>query len=249
MYEGPDDDKVTRRENLGQLVAAVAEAHDQGQGLAELLDGVALMSDVDTVDERDALSIMTLHAAKGLEFAVVVLAGLEDGLLPHASSRDGDDDLEEERRLAYVGMTRAKRWLALTAARSRFLFGQRQPTLLSRFLDELPELATAGADEIAAAPFLRPTRAAAPSPAASPTVRREAPAAARPVPAASRFQATATDGAGQGWRPGERVRHRRFGVGVVLSCQGRGAQLKLVVYFDRAGRKTLVPTIAQLEKA
>ncbi len=87
---------------------------------------------------RTGIALMTLHSAKGLEFDAVFLAGLEDGLLPHANSRDDLEALEEERRLAYVGMTRARRRLALTAARSRFLFGQRQPTRLSRFLDELP---------------------------------------------------------------------------------------------------------------
>jgi DNA helicase-2/ATP-dependent DNA helicase PcrA len=186
---------------------------------------------------------MTLHSAKGLEFDNVVLAGLEDGLLPHANSRDEPEGLEEERRLAYVGMTRARKWLALTGARSRFLFGQRQPTRLSRFLDELPTGAVDDVSEPVAnwsAPSgagsearPRPTRGSGVMPA-----RRRG----GPVPA------TATDAEGTGWRPGDRVRHQRFGSGVILACQGTGAQLKLVVFFDRAGRKTLVPTIARLER-
>jgi DNA helicase-2/ATP-dependent DNA helicase PcrA len=236
LYDSEAEDRVARRENLQQLAAAVAEAAARGQDLDELLDAVALLEEGDDEAAADAVSLMTLHAAKGLEFELVVVAGLEDGLLPHASSRDEPEGLEEERRLAYVGMTRARRRLALTAARSRFLFGQRQPTRLSRFLDDLGPGTVEGASAPAAwqspPPAPRP-RAAAPAPA-----RR---GGAAPAP-------TAVDANGSGWRPGDRVRHPRFGTGVVLACQGRGAQLKLVVFFDRAGRKVLVPTIAKLDK-
>jgi DNA helicase-2/ATP-dependent DNA helicase PcrA len=243
MYEGEAEDRVARRENLQQLAAAVAEAAARGQGLEELLDSVALLEENDDQGAPGGVALMTLHSAKGLEFDVVFLAGLEDGLLPHANSRDEPEGLEEERRLAYVGMTRARKWLALTGARSRFLFGQRQPTRLSRFLDELP---TGAVDDVSepvaswsAQPGVgsevrpRPTR----SGGATPARRRGGPA-----------PATVTDADGTGWRPGDRVRHQRFGSGVILACQGTGAQLKLVVFFDRAGRKTLVPTIARLEK-
>ncbi len=243
LYDGAEPDKVARRENLAQLAAAVAEAAASGQSLEELLDGVALLEEDDEHTAPEAVSLMTLHAAKGLEFDVVVLAGLEDGLLPHASARDEPDGLEEERRLTYVGMTRARRRLALTAARSRFLFGQRQPTRPSRFLLELPrdayrdlsDLPIAISEPAAEATPRRPVGSVAPAPA--------------PRSSRARIAATAVDENGTGWRPGDRVRHLRFGSGVVLSCQGRGPGLKLVVYFDRAGRKTLVPTVARLEKA
>ena len=243
MYEGDAEDRVARRENLQQLAAAVAEAAVRGQELDEFLDSVALLEENDDEGAADGVALMTLHSAKGLEFDVVFLAGLEDGLLPHANSRDEPEGLEEERRLAYVGMTRARKWLALTGARSRFLFGQRQPTRLSRFLDELPTgvvddvsepVATwSGSSGAGAGARTRPSR----SPGAMPAKRRGGPA-----------PATVTDANGAGWRPGARVRHQRFGSGVILACQGTGAQLKLVVFFDRAGRKTLVPTIAKLEK-
>jgi DNA helicase-2/ATP-dependent DNA helicase PcrA len=244
MYEGEAEERVARRENLQQLASAVAEAEAQGQSLAEFLDAVALLSDADDESSPDALSVMTLHAAKGLEFDVVFLAGLEDGLLPHASSRDDVDGLEEERRLAYVGMTRARRWLALSAVRTRFLFGQRQPTRPSRFLHELPSGQLEDVSEptlgVGAGSHQPVAAASATPPGVSLNARRRR--------ATTVVAATATDAVGQGWRPGNRVRHRRFGTGVVLSCQGRGEHLKLVVYFDRAGRKTLVPTIAKLEK-
>jgi len=243
MYEGDAEDRVARRENLQQLAAAVAEAAARSQGLEELLDSVALLEENDDEGAPGGVALMTLHSAKGLEFDVVFLAGLEDGLLPHANSRDEPEGLEEERRLAYVGMTRARKWLALTGARSRYLFGQRQPTRLSRFLDELPTGAVKDVSEPVAgwnAQFdagsearPRPTRGSG----VMPLKRQKGP-----------IQATVMDTDGVGWRPGDRVRHQRFGSGVILACQGTGPQLKLVVFFGRAGRKTLVPTIARLEK-
>jgi DNA helicase-2/ATP-dependent DNA helicase PcrA len=245
MYEGEAEERVARRENLAQLAAAVAEAASRQRGLVDFLDAVALLADADEESSPDAVSLMTLHSAKGLEFDVVFLAGLEDGLLPHANSRDDDDALEEERRLVYVGMTRAKHWLALAAARTRFLFGQRQPSRPSRFLAELPPSELKDISEMAFGfDHVSASAAGAQRPAAARLAERAPAGRARRRRAAS----TVTDAHGTGWRPGDRVRHRRFGDGVVLKCEGRGPNLKLVVYFDRAGRKTLVPTIAKLEK-
>lgn len=268
LYDGEEEEKVVRRENLRQLASAVAEASVQGQDLGAFLDGVVLFEDSDQKISADAVSLMTLHSAKGLEFDAVFVVGCEDGLLPHANSRNEPDGLEEERRLAYVGMTRARHRLALTAARERFLFGRRQATRPSRFLAEIPaevlqddsdspwQVGAQGWGFDAAAPmaqgiggaFGRRSRTVGPQsggsagaghlPGRSP-VRN---ARARPI------AATVEDADGKGWRPGDRVVHRKFGSGVVLSCQGRGPQLKLVVFFDRAGRKTLAPTIAKLEK-
>ncbi|MCP4903044.1 MAG: UvrD-helicase domain-containing protein [bacterium] len=251
LYDGDAEEKVARRENLAQLAAAVAESASLGQSMEEFLDSVALLEETEHDESVDAISLMTLHAAKGLEFDLVVLAGLEDGLLPHSNSRD-DDGVEEERRLAYVGMTRARQWLALTGARTRFLFGQRQQTRPSPFLEQIPsellaDVSTAawgaessigmgGAGSVGLGSAGAHTRQHPRTP--QKTVSR----------AQSKVSSTVVDGDGTGWRPGDRVHHRRFGNGVVLSCQGRGPQLKLVVYFDHAGRKTLVPTIAKLEK-
>jgi DNA helicase-2/ATP-dependent DNA helicase PcrA len=241
MYEGDAEDRVARRENLQQLASAVAEAAARGQELAEFLDSVALLEQDDDDSTTEGVALMTLHSAKGLEFDVVFVAGLEEGLLPHAGSRDDPDGLEEERRLAYVGMTRARHRLLLSAARTRFLFGQRQPTKPSRFLDELPSGAIQDVSVRRAHSF-----AAGSAKDRFPPARSQSPAA--PRSRRREIPQTVADGDGQAWRPGNRVRHRRFGTGVVLACQGRGAQLKLVVYFDREGRKTLVPTIAKLEK-
>jgi DNA helicase-2/ATP-dependent DNA helicase PcrA len=240
MYQGDDDDRVARRENLQELASAVAESAARGQDLEQFLDNVALLGDGDEAATPDAVSLMTLHSAKGLEFDVVVLGGLEDGLLPHANARRDDDGLEEERRLAYVGMTRARRWLALTAARTRLLFGQRQPSQPSPFLPELP------VDQIKDVSDVPVTLGSEPAPATPP--RPAARTRTRPAPRARPPRPTVADSDGENWRPGLRVRHKRFGTGLVLKCIGRGPGLKLIVYFDRAGTKTLVPTIAKLEK-
>ena len=267
LYSGEEEEKVVRRENLRQLATAVAEASLQGQDLEAFLDGVALFEDSDQKASADSVSLMTLHSAKGLEFDAVFVVGCEDGLLPHSNSSKDADGIEEERRLAYVGMTRARQRLALTAARERFLFGQRNPTRPSRFLAEIPseslqdegdalsqivgqswgvDLPTMGQGfqrsfgRQTGVMGTQPGKSVGTAPAPARTLMRGG--RARPI------AATVEDGDGKGWRPGDRVSHQRFGSGVVLSCQGRGPGLKLVIYFDRAGRKTLVPTIAKLEK-
>ncbi|MCD4750747.1 MAG: UvrD-helicase domain-containing protein [Thermoanaerobaculales bacterium] len=256
LYDGDEEEKVVRRENLRQLASAVAEASAQGQTLEDFLDGVALFEDSDEETSPDVVRLMTLHGAKGMEFDVVFVAGMEDGLLPHANSREEEEGVEEERRLAYVGMTRARRWLGLTAARRRFLFGQSQNTQLSRFLldisaDQFEDVSDqpwqmAPSDEpeefgtVVASRGRHQQRSAGSADSAPPIPSRRS--------TGRKIGAVVTDGSGVGWRPGDRVRHRRFGTGVVLSCRGRGPQLQLVVYFDRGGRKTLVPTIAKLEK-
>ncbi len=244
LADGDDPERIVRRENMLQLAAAVEEAGQQGQDLATFLDAVALLEEGDDAGKGDAVSLMTLHSAKGLEFDMVVLAGLEDGLLPHATAVRESGGLEEERRLAYVGMTRARRWLYLTAARTRFLFGSATSGRPSPFLLDLPPDLY---EDVSFVPF---RRCGPPVPGAAPPVGHPRPSPGRSAPRPSaRVRPTATDAAGNGWRPGDRVRHDRFGTGVVLACQGRGPRLKLVVFFDRVGRKVLVPTIARLEKA
>jgi DNA helicase-2/ATP-dependent DNA helicase PcrA len=250
LYQGDSIDKSARRENLHQLTAAVAEAAVQGQSLEEFLDAVALLEEGDEETSTEVINLMTLHSAKGLEFAVVFLAGVEDGLLPHATAIKELDGVEEERRLAYVGMTRARRWLALTAARQRFLFGERKRTLPSRFLREIPQECLHDVSDVplsfvvhsqsTATDTSQPNRGST-NPVPAQPQRRSKPAR-KVVP-------TATDENGVGWRPGDHVKHRFFGSGVILSCKGRGPHLKLVIYFNRVGRKTLVPTVAKLERA
>jgi DNA helicase-2/ATP-dependent DNA helicase PcrA len=130
----------TRLENLSELLNAAAEAAERGEGLAEFLDHAALVAQTDGIDEAAKVSLLTVHNAKGLEFPIVFLAGMEENLFPHSRSRDSESMLEEERRLCYVGMTRAEKRLTMSYARARRRFGggPLEPAMRSRFLLELP---------------------------------------------------------------------------------------------------------------
>ncbi|MBS1829459.1 MAG: UvrD-helicase domain-containing protein [Acidobacteria bacterium] len=134
------EEAQSRLENINELVNAAAEAAERGETLADFLDHAALVSDADSVDEQAQVSLLTIHNAKGLEFPVVFLAGMEEGLFPHQRSRDSETMLEEERRLCYVGMTRAEKMLYLTWARMRRKWGGSppEPSIASRFLREIP---------------------------------------------------------------------------------------------------------------
>ena len=138
-YEGDSEERL---ENVEELVNAASEydASNPNGSLQGFLEEVALIADIDKWDDKtDTVTLMTLHAAKGLEFPVVFIAGLEEGLLPHAQSKDSDDEIEEERRLCYVGITRAQRELFLVHTRYRAKYGQRTPCIPSRFLSEIPK--------------------------------------------------------------------------------------------------------------
>ena len=140
LEEEGSPESISRLENIDELLNAANDSMERGEGLAEFLDHAALVSEVDSYDEGALTILMTLHSAKGLEFPVVFLGGLEEGLLPHSRSLLIEDALEEERRLCYVGMTRARDILILTRARARRRYGERMPdsSTRSRFWDEVP---------------------------------------------------------------------------------------------------------------
>ena len=221
-----------RLENLAELLSAAAEfeARQEGATLADFLDRVSLLSDTDSVRGDGSVVLMTLHSAKGLEFDAVFLVGLEEGLVPHSRSLTGagDEALEEERRLCYVGMTRAMQHLHLSWAQSRLVFGQRRVAQPSRFLDEIPREALVMTG-LPAVPRTSPRR----SPAW--TERRD-----WTPPAPGRVE---------GFPPGARVRHPLFGVGTVVRSEGSGDDLKLTVTFTGIGAKRLVARYAGLEPA
>jgi DNA helicase II / ATP-dependent DNA helicase PcrA len=221
-----------RVENLAELLAAAAdyEAREEQPSLTGFLDRAALLSETDRLRDDVPVLLMTLHAAKGLEFESVFLVGLEEGLLPHSRSLGGEDALEEERRLCYVGMTRAMERLHLSWARSRQVFGQRRLTQPSRFLGEIP----AESLERSGGAFRLP----------SPSGERRP--AWTPPPAAD---ATAPGTGADAMRPGARVRHPLFGVGTVLRREGDGDDLKVTVSFPGAGAKKLVARFAGLTPA
>lgn len=134
-------DSESKLGNLEELLSAAAEAHERGETLTDFLDHAALVSDADQIDDKARVSLLTMHNAKGLEFPVVFIAGLEEGLFPHSRSRESESQLEEERRLCYVAMTRAQRRLYLTCARFRRRYGGSplEACQRSRFLDEVPQ--------------------------------------------------------------------------------------------------------------
>src|SRR5260370_5210203 len=144
LKSGNDPDSESRLGNLTESVNAAAEAFDRGEGVAEFLDQAARVSDSDNLDERAQVSLLTLHNAKGLEFPIVFLAGMEEGLFPHQRCLDSKPAMEEERRLCYVGMTRAQKRLFLTHAHYRRRWGGGSPeaSLPSRFLKQVPPALT-----------------------------------------------------------------------------------------------------------
>ncbi|MCS7181758.1 MAG: UvrD-helicase domain-containing protein [Thermoanaerobaculum sp.] len=222
QFSAQEEEDRGRLANLDQLVAAAGEATRRGLSLAGFLDEVALLSEADSEGAPEAVLLSTLHAAKGLEFDGVYLVGLEEGLLPLLRGDEASADEEEERRLMYVGMTRARKLLTLTWARSRRLHGEARSSRPSRFLAELP--LAVRQDRI-----------------------RLVPPPVNPRPPAGPAESKPSPGREQGFRPGMRVEHATFGRGVVLQVQASGAQTRVVVFFDRAGKKTLIPTLAHLK--
>lgn len=215
------DEDQSELANVNELLSAAAQFDQENPraSLRDYLAQVALVSDVDTLaDNGGAVTLMTLHAAKGLEFPVVAIIGLEDGILPHARVRDHPDQLEEERRLCFVGITRAKQRLILSHAASRTVRGLRERAIPSRFLCELPKQHLQIASSAGYSHFSNEPRSADPGSSTSAPVR-----------------------------PGQFVRHPIFGVGRVVEMSELGSQTRLVVQFDRAGRKTLIAEYARLQ--
>jgi len=240
-----------RIENLQELVHAAAEAEERGETLAEFLDHAALVSDADHYDERARVALMTLHSAKGLEFSTVFLAGLEEGLFPHKLSLDDDAALEEERRLCYVGMTRARDRLILTRGSARRSFAREdyESTRPSRFLREVPSqlleplhLTFQGAKARTVWENAVSSRAEI-----NRFLRERGMATRKKVSAARKDDAPPSSSSR--WKLGSAVRHPKFGLGTVLDCEGEGEDTKLTVSFPGYGRKKFVEKFAPLEKA
>ena len=269
-------DAMARVDNLRELVNAAMDSRDRGETLNEFLDHAALVSDADQYDEHSRITLMTLHAAKGLEFPLVILAGLEEGLFPHSRTLMTPDDVEEERRLCYVGMTRAMDTLILTNARYRRRYGTDLPeaSIPSRFLDEVPQdllqdLGTRRSPSRVAAGDPRSSHYAYEDEDQRPQYRQPKPkpqtshsgASYNSIDNIAEFfasrgkkftlpKAAPQDTGGKsGFRPGQRVRHPKYGEGMVYQREGDGENAKLTVQFNKFGLKKLVEKYAQLEKA
>jgi DNA helicase-2/ATP-dependent DNA helicase PcrA len=235
-YYGVEKDGKERIENLEELVSAAesfereAERNLGGdpaeavEPLTAFLAHAALEAgETQAAEGRPALQLMTVHSAKGLEFHTVFVTGLEEGLFPHENSLSEHDGLEEERRLAYVAVTRARRRLYLTHAQSRMLHGQVRYNVPSRFLSELPpdtlQWLSAKSRDVREAALYAPAR----------EVRDAA--------------------SGPSWRIGQSVRHTRFGVGIIIDAEGRGSDARVQVNFRDAGVKWLALEYAKLQPA
>jgi DNA helicase-2/ATP-dependent DNA helicase PcrA len=283
----------SRIENLRELVNAAMDSRDRGESLDQFLDHAALISDVDDYDARAQITLMSLHAAKGLEFPLVFLSGLEEGLFPHSRTMLQPDEVEEERRLCYVGMTRAMDQLVLTRAVYRRRYGTDLPeaSVPSRFLEEVPvqlieELGrrrgSTGMGTTRVGGSDSPVRSRSDDHVSthysyededqSAAWKRSGVAAARQKPTApakpynsieniaeffasrgKKFtvpKAPAEEPTGKrGFRPGQRVRHPKYGEGTVYQREGEGEEAKITVQFPRFGLKKLVEKYAQLERA
>jgi DNA helicase-2/ATP-dependent DNA helicase PcrA len=248
LREDRSEDAEARVENLAELVSAAREyeGREPEPSLTGFVDRLSLLSDTDEEagTQNARVWMMTLHSAKGLEFPTVILAGLEEGLFPHSRSSEDQEELEEERRLCYVGMTRARAKLVLTGAARRRIFGEYQSSEPSRFIDEvppdlveriIPKFSSTGYQgnfphyEFRTNPYGRGRRT------------KEDP----PVYAYENEDQSATGSL----RPGMRVKHAQFGTGTVLSVEQLDDDAKLVVRFNAVGQKTLRAKYARLEIA
>jgi len=285
----------SRIENIRELVNAAMDSKDRGETLDQFLDHAALVSDVDAYDERAQITLMTLHAAKGLEFPLVFLCGLEEGLFPHSRTFLNPDDIEEERRLCYVGMTRAMDQLIITRAVYRRRYGTDMPeaSVPSRFLEEIPpelvEELGAGRKRRHSGSYpgvearegwgsqgsgnARQDRTGMPGPHyayededQSVSWKEQQAKSPSKAPKYNSIDNIAEFFASRGkkfslpkvpleepkgkrgFRPGQKVRHPKYGEGTVYQREGEGEEAKLTVQFPRFGLKKLVEKYAQLEK-
>jgi len=239
-----------RIENLMELVSAAREyeTREPEASLGGFVDRLSLLSEADEESgKRDAkVWMMTMHAAKGLEFPMVVIAGLEEGLFPHSRSAEDEEELEEERRLCYVGMTRARRHLVLTGAARRRVFGEYQSCVPSRFLDEIPAPLV---ERIAPSPSTRYDGNFAHSHYEFRTNPYGRKGNARFKEKEATYSYADEDQSATGMRTGMRVRHAQFGVGTVTAVEEHNDDLKITVRFVSVGVKKLLGKYAKLEPA
>ena len=209
--------------------------------LFDLLENISLVSDVDNYDEvQDTVVLMTLHSAKGLEFPNVFLIGMEDGIFPGLRSMGSEEEIEEERRLCYVGITRAKKRLFLSYTKSRTLFGATKYNMISRFLKEIPENLIENIEEEKRTGFdFESSKTKMPAMDQSSflsDIKNSQPAQ------------KASESTGETYCEGERIRHRKFGDGTIIEAKAIGADTFLKVMFDEVGEKKLMAAYVKLEK-
>ena len=248
LRDAGTEEAENRLANLLELVSAARdyEVRDPDASLNGFVDRLSLLSETDEEQgARDArVWLMTLHAAKGLEFPLVIIAGMEEGLFPHARSVEDDAELEEERRLCYVGMTRAQSQLVFTSAARRRVFGEYQSTKPSRFIDEIPSHLVEAVEPASATPRYAPEPR---SNRASGYRRRRLGALDAADSAPLAFDPADEDQSATHVRPGMRMRHPTFGIGTVEGIEPLHGDMKLTVRFSGVGSKKLLARYAKLK--
>ncbi len=291
MYADNSDESLTKRANLDEFLNSVEEfvRMNEGAALDEYLQQTTLYSDTDEMDDGDYVTLATIHAVKGLEFRCVFLVGLEQDIMPTSRALEEKSGIEEERRLMYVAITRAKEKLWLTRSRSRFLYGRRQPTARSEFVNEIKDTLgipdgkpfyrryTGDYDDFGSRSYgfggsgygygaegarLAPSRTPRPLPEREEEGFASFGGSARPPAANGRSSTVRFGGAPMsatspqrtppkdtsGYTVGVRVRHARFGEGVVIATRGEAKNLIITVHFDSVGNKDLAAALAPLER-
>ena len=231
----------TRIENIQEFIVSAREYEKSAEepSLSEFLESTALVADVDNYDEeQESVVLMTLHSAKGLEFPVVFMCGMEDGLFPSQRSMYSEEEIEEERRLCYVGITRAKKELYLTYAERRSMYGGSTYSKASRFLNEIPPEFINTIENKSSTKISQGARTSQSEMFDKIFERKKAtPTAATAVQTAFEFKA------------GDMVEHRKFGKGMILSITPSGNDVKVEIVFDEVGTKSLMGSFAKLKKA
>ena len=234
------EDRLNNIKELSSMFIKYQEENEDFE-LSDFLEDMALVSDIDSYnDDEDSVVLMTLHSAKGLEFPVVFIPGMEEGIFPGSQAMYSEEELEEERRLAYVGITRAREKLYLVNARQRMLYGTTNRNMPSRFLREIPEQVT---EDVTVQSF----RSHAGFTGAKVGQQTQKSSYAHKFGGAKTAKA-APAATGVTYAVGDTVRHKTFGTGVVLSTQPMGNDTLLEVAFDRAGTKKLMANFARMEK-
>lgn len=248
------DDRVNNIKELSSMFIKYEEESEDAN-LSEFLEDVALISDIDSYNEdEDAVVLMTLHSAKGLEFPVVFIPGMEEGIFPGNQSMFSEEDLEEERRLAYVGITRAKKKLYLISSQQRMLYGQTSRNMPSRFLREIPSSVIDDQSVVARrstgftsahSGFSSGARGGSSYTSSSKigSARQSSNSAHKFVQAGNAAQKSNVD-----YKVGDTVSHKSFGTGTILTITPMGGDMLLEVAFDKAGTKKMMANYARLEK-
>ena len=235
LEESTDPQDQARAENIGELLSVAKDFQDTNPTgtVEDFLEQVALVNDVDSFEQEESkVTLMTLHAAKGLEFPIVFLGGLEEGLFPHSRTLMNPEEIEEERRLAYVGITRAEKELYISNAATRTVFGRTSSYLPSRFIDEIP------------AELVDSLRAKRKIPDdIKPTVPRHMSVASRPVTKPIIRNEVIAD-----WKVGDTAIHSKWGNGKVVNVSGEGAGMKLTIEFPTQGVRVVMAKFAPVKK-